>query len=511
MLRHYGPMGWRNVHLTQETYLADLIDVDNAALADPQPKGISLFKQAAHEIESVVCQARAHKKAMRSLGSGWAHTDIPITDGFLLNTKLLNACYDVSEALFHARYPAALRPLLVIAQCGISMGELNAHLEVTAPKGLRRSMKTAGIGAGQTVVGAVSGNTHGAAINFGSTPDFIVGMHLVTGAGKSWWIERASYPVMHDAFADALGAELWRDDEAFDAALVSFGACGVIAAVAIETDPIYDLEFGGVEGMTRSYLKDLLARPEWWKREGLHHFEFIFDPYADDVFVARGMRHPYDPAAHRLPAQPTWIVRDVEGFAPGVRLGGVPFSLPLPSDMVTRVQLAEYRKRAILNCTRGTPGQLFTATITYLEGYIESAIAVSLDDAAAALDICASVLKEQSIESIGQVRFVHPSRGLLAFTRFAPKTLVFEFAMSNDASFARFENALASALDCSRIPYAFHWSKNSGIDPERLHKMYGASNTARWKRARLALFRGDREAMRVFDNAHVRRAGLDQD
>jgi hypothetical protein len=63
-------------------------------------------------------------------------------------------------------------------------------------------------------------------------------------------------------------------------------------------------------------------------------------------------------------------------------------------------------------------------------------------------------------------------------------------------------------MTAAGIPFAFHWSKNSGIDRERLLQMYGATRVQRWRAARERVFRGDRDRMRVFDNAHVVRAGL---
>jgi FAD/FMN-containing dehydrogenase len=280
VIRRNGAQEWKNVHVTKTARLDDLIDIDNSAAGGPQPTGFALIKQAARELDTLIHEATRAGKGLRALGAGWALTDIAVTDGWLINTKLLNGCFDVSERYFDADYPAEKRPYLVLAQCGISIGELNVHLEFTATAGFRRALKTSGIGAGQTIAGAVSGNTHGSAINFGATPDFVVGLQLVTGNGKSLWIERASCPVLNDEFVAKLDAVRIRDDDVFNAALVSFGAFGIIASVAIETDPIYQLSFAPVNDIAHEALKHKLNNFDYGEPNALYHYEFVFDPTA---------------------------------------------------------------------------------------------------------------------------------------------------------------------------------------------------------------------------------------
>ena len=169
MIRRYGPRTWDNIHLTEKTRLADLIDVDNSAAGAVQPSGFALLKQTAQTLDSLIQEARQGVR-MRALGSAWALTDIAITDGWLINTKLLNGAFDLTDQYFEAMYPAPKRPLLVLAQYEISIGELNIYLERGQHSPLRRAMKTSGIGAGHTVARAFSGNTHGSAVSSGARP-----------------------------------------------------------------------------------------------------------------------------------------------------------------------------------------------------------------------------------------------------------------------------------------------------------------------------------------------------
>lgn len=513
MISPRGPKDWENVHVTHKTRVANLIDIDNSAPAGmPQPGTLAALKQAAGDLDKLIQDARAQGHRVRALGAGWALSDVAITDGWLVNTKGINGCFEMGDAFFDAAYPQATRPLLVLAQAGASIAELNVYLEVTAPNGVKRALKTSGIGAGQTVVGSMSGNTHGSAIAFGSAPDYIVGLQLVTGRGKSWWIERESHHVLNDAWVDALGAERIRNDDVFNAAVVSFGCFGIITAVAIETDPIYQLQFPKVPDITYTDLKAKLqafAATDFSQPGKPYHYEFIFNPYDTNQIAmdTTGFKVPFEPQ-HASP-DPVWVVRDENGKAMGTHTAKMLLKTPLMSSRdKCKIQFKEYRKRAILDGVRGTPGQVFTATIFYFEGYTESALGVSINDAPAMIDACCDVITTIQQPCISQVRLVHPTKALFGFTRHGPKTAIFEFGLLNDKSHAKFDKALTDALKAANIPYTFHWSKNAGLDPAAIDHMYGADRIKRWKAARDLVFGGDASLRKVFDSAHLERGGL---
>ena len=179
-----GPQSWNSVHVTHRTTVAELIDVDNVGPQRALLGGFDMFRHAGESLDEVIRAAHETEERILSIGSGWALSDINITDGWLVNTKLLNGCYDIGDRHFDAAYPAADRPGVVLAQAGMQIAELNAYLELI-PQNVakKRALKAAGIGNGQTIAGAISGNTHGSQINFGAMPDFVVGLHIATGSG----------------------------------------------------------------------------------------------------------------------------------------------------------------------------------------------------------------------------------------------------------------------------------------------------------------------------------------
>ncbi len=508
-----GSQEWNGVHVTHRTTVAELIDVDNVGRDGTLLSGFEMFRQAGESLDEIIRRARDAEQRVLAIGSGWALSKINITDGHLVNTKLLNGCCRIGERYFEDGYPAADRRGVVLAQAGMQIAELNAFLEMTPPDvGDKRALKAAGIGNGQTIAGAVSGNTHGSQLDFGAMPDFVVGLHVATGSGRTLWIERASRPVLNDEFAERIGADVIRDDDVFNAAVVSFGSFGIIAAMALETAPIYQLAFPAIADVRHDDLKRQLrafAQPD---PAGVDHYEFIFDPQGRKqmAMVASAPRVPFEPG-HPTP-QPRWIIRDKLGYAPGdniLRLAALVLRL-LPPRFVTGLAFKQYRKLALLNQVRGTPGQLYTSSIYYLEGYTESAFAVALADAPATIDLVSQVARETRLPSISQVRLVRASEATLGFTQHQPRTAVFEVGLINDDGFPEFERRLDEAFRAAGIRYTMHWSKNSGIDLAKLEYMYGRERIASWKAARRTVFGGDEALMRTFASDAMVQADLAQ-
>lgn len=506
-----GAQTWAGVHVTHRTTVAEIYNVDNVGPDGALLSGWDMFRHAGETLDVLARRARDAGKRLLPIGAGWALSRINVTDGWLLNTKLLNGCYDIAEQYFDDAYPADRRGNVVLAQAGMQIAELNAYLELVPRKDAdRRAIQAAGIGNGQTVAGAISGNTHGAQINFGAMPDFVAGLHIATGGGQTLWIERKSKPVLNDAFVAKLGARLIRDDDIFNAALVSFGTFGIIAAVAVETAPIYHLEFSPIGDISHDDLKKKLKEFAAAPPQNLYHYEFIFDPYSRKQIAmeASAPKVPYKPGVPT--PEPRWIVRDKKGFAPGINILGIIGFLSsfLPPGLLTRLQFRQYRKHALLNDVRGSPGQIYTSSIYYLEGYTESAYAVAVGDAPAAIDISSEIAGAMSLPSINQVRLCRASEGTLAFTQHEPITAVFEFGMIMDERFPEFERRLDEAFRNAGIHYTMHWSKNSGIDPDKLEYMYGAAKIANWKAARRTIFGNDQTLMKVFETDAMIEAGL---
>jgi len=506
-----GAQSWSGVHVTHTTTVAQIVDIDNVGPDGALLAGFEMFRYAGESLDGLIRDARDAGQRILPIGAGWALSRINITDGWLVNTKLLNGCYDIGARYFEDAYPAAERRNVVLAQAGMQVAELNAHLELVPAKDSdRRAIHAAGIGNGQTIAGSVSGNTHGAQLTYGAMPDFVAGLHIATGSGRTLWIERASKPVLNEEFAAKIGADLIRDDDVFNAAVVSFGTFGIIAAMAVETAPIYQLEFPPIADIGYADLNAKLSAFADAPQDDLYHYEFIFDPHSRKSMAmeASAPKVPYKRGV--ATPKPRWIVRDKNGYAPGInilRLVGL-FRALVPARIITGLQFKQYRKVALLDGVRGSPGQIYTSSIYYLEGYIESAFAVSVRDAPATIDVASEVAKDMGLPSIYQVRLCRASQATLAFTQHEPITAVFELGMIHDDRFPEFERRLDAAFRKAGIRYTMHWSKNSGIDPDKLEYMYGATKIASWKAARQVVFGNDATLVKTFDSDVMVDAGL---
>ncbi len=113
---------------------------------------------------------------------------------------------------------------------------------------------TLGGAGGQTVVGALNTGTHGGDFDRPPIADAVLAMHLVTDGGKHYWIEAVSneYPQLTDDFMMSIefgiteyggieNFEIIRDNNVFNAVLVSAGRFGVIYSVVLRAVPQYAL------------------------------------------------------------------------------------------------------------------------------------------------------------------------------------------------------------------------------------------------------------------------------
>ncbi|MEP7143661.1 MAG: hypothetical protein ABI707_12355 [Ferruginibacter sp.] len=116
------------------------------------------------------------------------------------------------------------------------------------------AFETLGGAAGQTVFGALTTGTHGGDFRFPPIADSVLAMHLVADGGKHFWIERETYPdfnsipitddsALNQLYGDDLykgkkttgldNFKIIRNDDLFNAVLISAGRFGIVYSVII--------------------------------------------------------------------------------------------------------------------------------------------------------------------------------------------------------------------------------------------------------------------------------------
>lgn len=458
---------WSNKHENYTVSVAGLYDIWNPKVAGNQMiKGYGATTQA---FQQLIAKAIKKNVRLRALGSAWSISRAAVTDGWLINTKPLNWVFRISKQSVSEDYKGD-RSNLLFAQCGVSIGELNRYLYERG-----KSLKTSGASNGQTIAGALSTGTHGSAMDTGAIQDFVVGLHLIVGPDRHVWLERASYPVTNDSFADRLGAKIIRNDNTFNAALVSFGSFGIIHGVMIETEDIFLLEANRLKLPFDDDLKQVLNTLEFDRialpRKGIvpYHFEIVINPHATDgnAFSSIMYKDEFEPDYQRRDGSSKRFQAGDDFLSViGTLLDVLPDAIPRAVNSLLASQYREYTGRI------GPLGDIFSSTSIRGKS-TGAAMGVPLEEARRALDLILDIHNRNgSFPGVIALRYVKKSEALLAFTRFNMTCIIDLDAVDNKVSRKFFRNVW-QAFQAQNIPYTIHWGKANQLTSDQLQTMYG--------------------------------------
>lgn len=461
---------------------------------------------------------------LRAMGNGWSFSEVGICEGGLVDTKALRLSYNLKNSFVAPEYLLKGKNAgdLFFAECGMSVLDIDEKLEIHSnPK---RSLKASGASNGQTIAGCTSTGTHGSAFNVGAVHDSIVGLHIVVSPTRHVWIEKASNPVASDQFINWLGAECIKDDDMFNAAVVSFGCFGFIHGILVETEPIFLLEqFRAGDVVYDDSLKpamnqldfanilDRLPFPPNGAEKELYHFEILvnpqkFEPGNPDkgVFFKTMYKIPYSEDYTRIP-------RDDKGFTYGDDLLGVvqtvldhlgsALSSKLVPSLVNKLFPLAFQSSEAMT---GTIGETFSNT-KFRGKAGSAAIGIHTSNASTVVEEIVKINEANPFPGALALRYVKGTDALLGFTHF-DKTCILELdGVDSDLSRNFFEKVWERLEELS-IPYTLHWGKiNFRLSPELLQKMYG-DKLVTWKACRQALL--DSDVQKVFTNNFMIKCGL---
>ena len=465
------------------------------------PNVLAGYNETTTAIQQFLADALQKKKSVRALGGNWSWTKVGFTKDWMLSTTRLNRIKRTLPEEIESSFGNFESDKLVFAQCGSSIQELNTVL-----RSLGRSLKTSGASNGQTIAGLISNGTHGSAIDTGSSPDYVVGLHLIVGPNKHVYIERASKPVVTNVFIQKIGAEHIRDDSIFNSALVSFGSFGFIHGVMIETDPLYLLNVFR-KPMSGDVVRPLMQTLDFTNAPFLprpnirpFHFQVTINPYdiQKGYYVTVMYKEKYREDYPR-------IVTDFNKAGPGedapILLGRITDLVPQITPLIVSTTIKSGYNE--IDNAWGTHGEVFTTTM--LRGKILStAMGIAVENTNKVMDIASRLSKEHSFVGVFSCRFVKQTFATVGFTKF-PFTCIAEFDSFEAQSTWRFFNALWKELDDAAIPYTFHWGKINNLDASRVRKMYG-SKLDEWLAARNKLV--PKEMLPIFTNEFMVQTGL---
>lgn len=494
---------WMNKHQNVTGRVANYYDVWNLwsdQTQDPIP-----WRPGMAGLQRAIRDAQAAGKSVRAVGGAWSLSQAAYCPDFLLNTAPLGArnIGIGADNLVPGTLPGNR---LFFAQCGCTI--LDVH-DALAARGL--ALKTSGASDGQTVAGAISTGTHGAANQIGAMQDSVVGIHLLTEDGKPLWIERATRPVVAARFLghiDTPPANLIRDDDLFEAALVSFGSFGIVHAYLIEVEPLYSLEaysrrkdYDDVKEALGTLQVGSLGLPRG--NELPFHFEIGINPYK----MGRGDAGAFVRFMYKLPGgSPPPPAPLPGGVRPGDDVLGaigtlsdlVPIAIPGLVTALLDANLPSYE------AVTATPGYTFGPTSIRGKG-LSTEMGFKLSDIQRAVEIMAGVAQSQPFGGVIAVRYVKSSQALAAFTQYNPTCTVEIQAVYSDRSRSAYDE-IWRRLDAAGIDYTFHWGQVLPYEPQRYRRLYGA-RLDRWLAAKARVLSA--AGRRLFSNDLVRGVGLE--
>jgi hypothetical protein len=512
---------WENGH---ENFIHEFKKDASFKLRIPSSKSSNPYRDTTKNFQWLIQYAVKNNIQLRAMGNGWSFSEVAVCEGGLVDTKALRLTFNLKNSFVAPEYLQKGKKAddLFFTECGMSVLDLDEKLEQDSiPK---RSLKASGASNGQTIAGCTSTGTHGSAFNVGAVHDSIVGLHIVTGPDKHVWIEKKSNPVASDDFIKWLGAEPIKDDDMFNAAVVSFGSFGFIHGILIETEPIFLLEqyrTGNIvyndalkQAMNHldfsAILNELPAPPVAPGKE-LYHFEILvnlqmFEPNNPQKGV-------YFKTMYKVPHRDdyTKIVDDDRGFTYGDDLLGVMQTIldalgpGLSSLLVPGLvnKLFPLAFTANVSMT-GTLGETFSNT-KFRGKAASAAIGVHTADASTVLEEIVAINKDFPFAGALALRYVKGTDALLGFTHF-DKTCIMELDGVDSKLSRTFIEKVWVRLEELSIPFTMHWGKfNFNLNPDLLQKMYG-ENLVKWKACRRSLLSND--AQKVFTNDFMVQCGL---
>jgi len=485
---------------------------------------IDQYNATTKNIQTAIQLNAIHQLRVRALGSNWSFTKVGFAKDRIIDTKRLRLKMSLADNHLD---PACIHAAddLIFLQAGNTIMDINAKLE--GNPAAKKSIRASGASNGQTIAGAMSTNTHGSAFEVGSVHDMVVGLHIVTGANSHVFIDRASEPVVSDAFVQAIGAEHIRDDETFNAAVVSFGSMGVIHGVILRTEPIFLLEkYRERVALTDDLLRAMdtldfshihLPVPENSQRK-LYHWSLVLNPYK----LNDGGRGAYLTTMYKIPYNPTnrKMTMSDRGYTYGDDTLGIVdrlirslrmwgwggrFAIKRLVNRLTKSQYPDNQQFPWI----GTMGETFN--YTSLRGKAASmAVGIDKSNSSKAVKIILDLVKnDKPMPGVVGIRYVKGTEATLGFTKF-PTTCILELDGVDTPLMHECYDLFLQKLNQHNIPFTLHWGKiNDYLNQQTLRDMYTSAKVDSWLKVRSQLLQTD-EVRAVFTNEFMEKCGLDK-
>jgi hypothetical protein len=489
------------------------------------PDSKSEYRQTTANFQWLIKHAIDNGLRLRAIGKNWSLSEAGVTDGGMVDTDALMQSFAIRSGSVAQAYLNAGKSAdnLFFVECGMTIHILEQLLEAR-----NKSIRASGASNGQTVAGATSTGTHGAAFNLGSVHDTIVGLHLVCGPDRHVWLERKSYPIANKSFTDLLGVtEVIQDDKLFNAAVVSFGSFGFIHGIMFEIADLFWLKSysaksiaynsGLKKAMTDCDFSGITAAlnlPPATPGTEPYHFQIIVNPHQIDMTGADPNRGPYTRILYKHQTKPAGA--EPPPLKPGFTYGDD--TMGLIQTLLDRLTprkaipaLVNLLYPLAIDDTNGWVGTMkdFFDSTTIRGKASSAAIGIDAKNSPRVLEAMVALNNQpgKAFPGVMAMRWVKQTPATLGFTRF-PITCVLELDGIDSKLTREFLQRAWDLLDALKIPFTMHWGKvNFGLTVERVKTMYG-NKLDDWLSARNQLL--DAPTRAVFTNKFMEQCGLNK-
>lgn len=513
---------WQNYHATRQFVVAESYRfVGDAA---PHPDGPSRFKETAHTIMAHLADLRGSANA-GIIGSAWSLSELLGCTARQLDTTELDGFSWVEAPHLHHR--SRLKPReAVFVNGGMTWKGLVDNIE--RDKQSPRSIFTCGSYLAQSIAGSVGTSTGGSRLGYGGVQNQVRGMHLVTGAKSSVWIEKRNDPILGHVAAD-FADTIIRDDDVFEDALVHLGGMGVVNGLVLETAPLdrftmlkvqKDVDAVWLERVRDGKFDAIAA----WLGFNVApaYYEIQIDPFGWDSSPAiHTMYFPtQDVTAPLLPTPNVPVAELLGSLAKQLAtLPWAPRGIAAPGFVVdcgdvsqALADLFKFYSGCLMRPTTPedsgaqTWGKLHDVPPAPEEKALiyTAAFAFSRHDIVRALLTACAAVAGRPRQFLYTLRFISDGAGSMAFAHY-PESVVLDFeglkvSPQVAADSRRSLDLAQAALQDAGIRFSPHWGKLGNIDAAGIEREFGpstegTSRLARWMQTRLDLLTSDGERL----------------
>ncbi|WP_025740239.1 FAD-binding protein [Aquimarina pacifica] len=483
------------------------------------PSEIDRYNDSANEIRRLLQEALDHNDGFRAYGARWSMSSIAHQKDRMHYNVFMNLDLQILSDDIH-KESVYKRENLFFFQCGNTIKEISQKLDSHG-----KSLKTSGASNGQTIAGCISTGVHGAAFGVGAIQDYIVGLNLIIGPNPEdiVYIERKTKAALNSAFAAKIKSRVIRDDDMFNAALVSLGSFGFIHGVVLEAEDRFLLKryVRKIDkNIALTLAKTLDFKNSDFKINGEtdangkgntpYHYKVFINPYTNEkeyvieVMYKKPFIDNYPDPFHTIDKS---IYKDL-----------IYLLIKISERFPKRIPwfIKQLQKQILPDVNEESLGTLYETfwDAPYQGPAFACSFGVDSSDSERALNALMNLTKKEGpIPGIYAMRFVKKSEATLGFTKF-PVTCVIEIdgviwkKSRNLMSLQEFSKRMIEVLQQHNIEFTIHWGKNadwgfSGL----LDDMYG-SKALEWKKCRNLLLSD--KMKEVFSNDFLRTVGLSE-